>query len=74
VRNKPVCWFHHAGVLLQIIINNSPSQAVIDDIFEHIHKHNLHPVISKVFSLDEIGQAHTIMENNTANGKVIVKI
>ena len=63
-----------SGVYLTGFSSNSPSQAVIDDIFEHIHKHNLHPVISKVFSLDEIGQAHTLMENNTANGKVIVRM
>lgn len=63
-----------SGVYLTGFSSNSPSQAAIDDIFEHIHKHNLHPAISRVFSLDEIGQAHTLMENNTANGKVVVKI
>jgi NADPH:quinone reductase-like Zn-dependent oxidoreductase len=54
--------------------SNSPSQAVLADILEHINKHNRHPIISKVFSLNEIGQAHTLMENNTAYGKVIVRI
>jgi NADPH2:quinone reductase len=63
-----------SGVYLTGFSSNFPSQAVIDYIFEHIHKHNLHPVISKVFSLDEIGQAHKMMENNIANGKVIVRI
>ena len=63
-----------SGVYLTGFSSNSPSQAVIDNIFKHMHKYKLHPAISKVFSLDEIGQAHTLMENNTANGKVIVKI
>jgi NADPH:quinone reductase len=63
-----------SGVYLTGFSSNSPSQAVIDNIFEHMHKHNLHPVISKVFPLDGIGKAHTLMENNTANGKVVVKI
>ncbi len=63
-----------SGVYLTGFSSNYPTQATINDIFEHIYKHNLHPVISKVFSLDEIGQAHTLMENNTANGKVIVKM
>jgi len=63
-----------SGVYLAGFSSNSPSQSVIDDIFEHMHKHNLHPAISKVFSLDEIGQAHALMESNTANGKVIVRI
>jgi NADPH:quinone reductase-like Zn-dependent oxidoreductase len=63
-----------SGVYLTGFSSNSPSQTVIDAIFEHMHKYNLHPVISKMFSLDEIGKAHTLMENNTANGKVIVRI
>jgi NADPH:quinone reductase-like Zn-dependent oxidoreductase len=63
-----------SGVYLTGFSSNSPSQAVIDNIFEHIHRHKLHPVISEVFSLDGIGQAHTLMENNKANGKVVVTI
>ena len=63
-----------SGVYLTGFSSNSPSQAAINEIFEHMHKHNLHPAISKVFSLDEIGQAHALMESNTANGKVIVRI
>lgn len=62
------------GVYLTGFSSNSPAQSAISNIFNHIHKHNLHPAISKVFSLGEIGQAHTLMENNTANGKVIVRI
>lgn len=63
-----------SGVYLTGFSSNNPTQAAIDDIFEHMHKHNLHPAISKVFSLNEIGQAHILMENNSANGKVLVKI
>jgi NADPH:quinone reductase len=63
-----------AGIYLTGFSSNSPIQSVINDIFEHMHKHNLHPVISRLFSLDEIGYAHELMENNIANGKVIVKL
>jgi NADPH:quinone reductase len=63
-----------SGVYLTGFSSNYPSQNIINDIFEHIHKHNLHPVISRVFSLDEIGLAHELMENDNANGKVIVKL
>lgn len=62
------------GVYITGFSSNSPSQVAIDDIFKHMNKHNLHPVISKVFSLHEVGQAHTLMEKNCANGKVIVRI
>jgi NADPH:quinone reductase-like Zn-dependent oxidoreductase len=63
-----------SGVYLTGFSSNSPTQGVIDNIFEHIQKHKLHPVISEVFSLDGIGQAHELMGNNKANGKVVVKI
>lgn len=61
-------------VYLTGFFSNFPTQAVIDDIFTLINKNNLSPTISKVFSLEEIGQAHSLMENNCANGKVIVRI
>ena len=63
-----------SGVYLTGFFSNYPTQTVINDIFEHLNKHKLRPIISKVFSFDEIGQAHALMENNTANGKVVVKI
>ncbi len=63
-----------SGVYLTGFFSNYPTQEIINDIFEHLNKHKLRPIISKVFSFDEIGQAHTLMENNTANGKVIVRI
>jgi NADPH:quinone reductase len=63
-----------SGVYLTGFSSNYPTQARINDIFKHLLKHKLHPDISKVFSLDEIGYAHKLMENNSANGKVIVKL
>lgn len=61
-----------SGVYLTGFSSNFPTQKVIDEIFAHIKKHNLHPTISKVFSLNEIGQAHQLMEDNGANGKVVI--
>jgi len=63
-----------SGVYLTSFFSNYPTQAVINDIFEHLNKHKLRPILSKVFSLDEIGHAHALMENNIANGKVVVSI
>jgi NADPH:quinone reductase len=63
-----------SGVYLTGFFSNFPTQTVIDDIFRLINKYNLSPTISKVYSLHEIGQAHLLMENNTANGKVVVSI
>jgi NADPH:quinone reductase-like Zn-dependent oxidoreductase len=63
-----------SGVYLTGFFSNFPTQVVIDDIFRLINKNNLSPTISKIFSLEEIGHAHRMMENNNANGKVIVRI
>jgi len=63
-----------SGVYLTGFFSNYPSQKKIDDIFDYINKHKLRPLISDIFSLDEIGKAHSLMENNAVNGKVIVRI
>ena len=63
-----------SGVYLTGFFSNYPAQILINNIFEHLNKYKLHPVISKVFSLNEIGLAHALMENNTANGKVVVSL
>jgi NADPH:quinone reductase len=60
------------GVYLTGFSSNSPTQKIMDDIFNCIQTHNLHPAIAKVFTLSEIGQGHQLMENNEANGKVVV--
>jgi NADPH:quinone reductase-like Zn-dependent oxidoreductase len=63
-----------SGVYLTGFFSNYPVQQIINDIFEHLNKHKLHPLISKVFSLNEICYAHALMENNAATGKVVVVI
>ena len=45
---------------------------LLTDLFELIAKKQLFPIISKVFTLDEIAEAHAFLEENTANGKVVV--
>jgi NADPH:quinone reductase len=61
-----------SGVYLTGFSSNYPTQKIMDDIFNRIKIHNLHLTIAKVFTLSEIGQAHQLMENNEANGKVVV--
>ena len=63
-----------SGIYLTGFSSNYPTQKIMDDIFNHIKTHKLHPVLAKVFKLDEIGQAHLIMENNEANGKVVIMV
>lgn len=61
-----------SGVYMTGFSSNFPTQKTIDDIFNHMRLYNLHPAIARVFSLNEIGQAHQLMESNEANGKVVV--
>lgn len=60
------------GVYLTGFSSNFPTQKIMDDIFNHLKTHDLCPVISKVFPLAEIVQAHQLMESNEANGKIII--
>jgi len=62
------------GVYLSSFFSNYPTQEIIDEIFNHIKQYNLKPHISKVFTLDEIAKAHLLMEQNKANGKIVVLV
>ena len=46
----------------------------IRDMFDFIEKYNIKPRISKVFPLKEIGAAHSFLESNKANGKIVIKV
>ncbi len=61
-----------SGVYLTGFSSNYPTQKIMDDIFYRIKKHKLQPAIAKGFALSEIDLAHRLMENNEANGKVVI--
>jgi NADPH:quinone reductase-like Zn-dependent oxidoreductase len=63
-----------SGVYLTGFSSNFPTQKIMDDIFSRFKTHNLRPTIAKVFTLSEIGQAHRLIEDNQANGKVVVLV
>ena len=62
------------GVFLTGFFSNFPTQEAIDSIFSLIAKAHIKPLYSKVFSLDEIVEAHTLLEKGGAGGKIILKI
>ncbi|WP_339193547.1 zinc-binding dehydrogenase [Paenibacillus sp. FSL P4-0176] len=47
-------------------------ESTLISLFEHIQKHGIVPPIARVFTLEEIGKAHLLMESNTANGKIVI--
>jgi len=62
------------GVYLSSFYSNYPTQEIIDEIFNYIMQYNFKPYISKVFTLNEISKAHILMEQNKANGKIVVLV
>jgi len=62
------------GVYLCSFYSNYPTQTAMDHIFDHIKKYCLKPPIAKIFSLEEIGDAHLLMESNMANGKIVISV
>lgn len=62
--NKYLCSF----------FSNYPSQEIITDIYDFILENNIRPVISDVFSLDEINKALVISKKNNKLGKIVIKV
>jgi NADPH:quinone reductase-like Zn-dependent oxidoreductase len=62
------------GVYLSSFYSNFPTQLVISEIFHFIHSHQIKPVISGIFPLEEISKAHRLMEDSAAIGKLVVSV
>lgn len=60
------------GVFLSGFFSNYPTQRVIDEIFALLHAHGLHPLYSRVFRLDQIAEAHRLLEHGGAGGKMVL--
>ena len=63
------------GKYLTSFFSNYPTQKIMDEIFSYILDNDIKLDIAKVYtSLDDIGEAHELMESNTADGKIIIKL
>ncbi len=63
------------GKYLTSFFSNYPTEEIINSIFEYIIKNNIKPPVSTVFtSLEDICEAHKLMESNNAQGKIIIKL
>lgn len=60
------------GIYLTGFVSNSPNQQIINTLFNHIKQYNIQPTIASVFSLNQIVEAHALMESNHANGKIVI--
>jgi len=62
------------GVFLTGFYSNFPSYQSINGLFDLINKAQLKPLYAKVFTLEQIAEAHTLLEKGGAGGKIILKI
>ena len=62
------------GVFLTGFYSNFPTYQSINGLFDLINKVQLKPLYAKVFTLDQIAEAHTLLEKGGAGGKIILKI
>lgn len=62
------------GVFLTGFFSNFPTQETIDSLFRLINEQSVKPLYAKVFRLDEIVEAHTLLEKGGAGGKIILKM
>ena len=62
------------GVFLTGFFSNFPTQEIIDSMFDLINKKQIQPLYAKVFSLDEITEAQTLLEKGGAGGKIVLKM
>lgn len=62
------------GVFLTGFFSNFPTQQAVNDLLALMRRNNLRPLYRKVFRLDDIAEAHTLLETGQAGGKIILKI
>lgn len=62
------------GVFLTGFFSNYPTQQAIDRLFALIDCAGIQPLYSRVFTLDQIAEAHTQLEHGTAGGKIILQL
>ncbi len=62
------------GVYLTGFFSNTPTQKIIDDIFNFIREKNLTPRIGKVFDFKNLRDALIAQDSGSVNGKIVVKV
>jgi NADPH2:quinone reductase len=60
------------GVYFTAFTSETIKGELLVELFTHIAKHAIQVPIAKIFTLDQIHEAHLLMEGNAANGKIVV--
>ena len=62
------------GVFLSGFFSNYPTQELMDELFELIDRHQIVPDYARVLPLERMPEAHQMLDNGTAGGKIIITI
>lgn len=62
------------GVFLSGFYSNYPTQSTMDEIFALLRRKHIKPLYNKVFKLENIVEAHTLLERGGAGGKMILDL
>ncbi|SFE23721.1 NADPH:quinone reductase [Paenibacillus algorifonticola] len=60
------------GVYFTAFTSELIKENLLVDLFNYIEKHKIKAPIAKIFSLDQIHEAHLLMESNHASGKIVI--
>ncbi|WP_279716890.1 alcohol dehydrogenase catalytic domain-containing protein [Chelonobacter oris] len=60
------------GVYFTAFNSTSIDSDLIDSMFRHLKQYRIRPPISHVLPLSAIGWAHHLLDNDTANGKIVM--
>ncbi len=60
--------------LLSILGSTMGSIAELHEIFKHVEAGRLRPVIDRILPLDQIAEAHRVLENREAFGKIVLQV
>ncbi|MDE5876153.1 MAG: zinc-binding dehydrogenase [Muribaculaceae bacterium] len=63
-----------SGVYLTGFYSNYPTQSQITDMMKLIEHANIHPIIARRFTLEQIADAHLLAEQRGQIGKIVVTI
>ncbi|MBD5316512.1 MAG: zinc-binding dehydrogenase [Bacteroides sp.] len=63
-----------SGVYLTGFYSNYPTQTQITDMMNLIERGNIHPIIARIFTLEQIADAHLLAERIGRMGKIVVAV
>lgn len=62
------------GVYLTGFYSNTPTQKVIDEIFNFMNENKLRPCVGKIFEFENLREALIAQDTGKVNGKIVVRI